>query len=161
MFSKDSKAPTTTASTNGSAEESGKTGGVPSIISPDLKIVGNLKSNGAIQIDGAIEGDIKAHMLTIGEQAKVEGALLADRVRIAGSVAGLVQAKTVHLDKSAKVTADITHETMTMEAGASFEGQVKRLNGARPSTKVSRLKQPADGEQSATTESAATQTQAL
>ena len=104
--------------------------GVPSIISPDLKIVGNLKSNGEIQIEGTIEGDIDVPLLTVGEQGKVDGSTVAETVRISGTVNGRVQAKTVRLDKSAKVTADITYESLAIEAGAYFEGQVQPLNGA-------------------------------
>ncbi len=104
--------------------------GAPSIISPDLEIVGNLKSDGEIQIDGTVKGDIKGHMLTVGERGKIDGSTVAETVRIFGTVNGQVQAKTVHLDKSAKVTADITHETLTIEAGAYFEGKVLPLKGA-------------------------------
>ena len=108
----------------------GAAGGVPSIISPDLKIVGDLKSDGEIQIDGTVKGDIKAHMLTVGEQGKVDGSTVAETVRIFGTVNGRVQAKTVRLDKSARVTADISHETLTIEAGAYFEGKMLPLKGA-------------------------------
>ncbi len=103
---------------------------IPSIITPDLKIIGDLKSDGEIQIDGTVKGDIKAHMLTVGEQGKIDGSTVAETVRIFGTVNGRVQAKTVHLDKCAKVTADITHETLTIEAGAYFEGKVLPLKGA-------------------------------
>ena len=113
-----------------SEDPQGAAGGVPSIISPDLKIVGDLKSDGEIQIDGTVKGDIKGHMLTVGEQGKVDGSTVAETVRIFGTVNGRVQAKTVRLDKSAKVTADITHETLTIEAGAYFEGKVLPLKGA-------------------------------
>ncbi len=105
-------------------------GGVPSIISPDLKIVGNLKSDGEIQIDGAVKGDIKGHMLTVSERGRVDGSTVAETVRIFGTVNGQVQAKTVRIDKSARVTADITHGSLTIEAGAYFEGKVESLKGA-------------------------------
>ncbi len=137
MFSKDSKAPTTAttpatpATPIGANGDSAKITGVPSIISPDLKIIGDLKSNGDIQIDGTIEGDINSRLLTVGEQATVEGSIVADTVRISGTVLGQVKAKTVHLDKKARVTGDITHETLTMEAGAFFEGQVRRMEQTR------------------------------
>ncbi len=108
----------------------GAAGGVPSIISPDLKIVGNLKSNGAIQIDGTIEGDIDVPLLTVGEQGKVDGSTVAETVRIFGTVSGRVQAKTVRLAESAKVTADITHESLAIEVGAYFEGRMHPLKGA-------------------------------
>ncbi len=69
MFSKESKAPitpttsTTPAGTYGADGDRAKITGVPSIISPDLKIIGDLKSSGDIQIDGRIEGDIHSRRL--------------------------------------------------------------------------------------------------
>ena len=82
-------------------------GSVPSIISPDLKIVGDLKCTGDIQIDGTIEGSITGGLVIIGEQAKVEGSIVAETVRIFGTVNGRVRAKTVHLNKTGKVIGDI------------------------------------------------------
>ncbi len=100
---------------------------VPSIISPDLKIVGDLKCTGDIQIDGAIEGLVKGGLIIIGEGATVDGSIVAETVRIFGTVNGQVRAKTVHLDKTGKVIGDIAHEILTIEAGAYFEGQVQPL----------------------------------
>jgi cytoskeletal protein CcmA (bactofilin family) len=142
MFSKDSKSPDTPAATNGGngsnsatgSYSSAKVSGVPSIISPDLTIIGDLKSDGDIQIDGTIEGDINSRLLTVGEQATVEGCIVADTVRVSGTVKGQIKARTVHLDKSARVTGDVTHETLTMEAGAFFEGQVKRMEPSSTAT---------------------------
>jgi cytoskeletal protein CcmA (bactofilin family) len=108
----------------------GAAGGVPSIISPDLEIVGNLKCDGEIQIDGTITGDIEAHELIVGEQGKIDGSTVAQSVRIFGTVNGRVQAKTVRLEKSARVTADIAHETLAIEADAHFEGKMHPLSGA-------------------------------
>ncbi len=102
-------------------------GSVPSIISPDLKIVGDLKCTGDIQIDGTIEGSVKGGQIIISERAKVEGSIVAETVRIFGAVNGRVRAKTVHLDKTGKVIGDIAHEILTIEAGAYFEGQVLPL----------------------------------
>ncbi len=111
-------------------ELKGASGSVPSIISPDLKIVGDLKSTGHIQIDGTIEGLVKGALIIVGEQAKVEGSIIAETVQISGTVNGQVQAKTVHLDKGAKVVADISHDILTVEPGAYFEGQVQPLKQA-------------------------------
>ncbi len=105
---------------------------VPSIISPDLKIVGDLKCTGDIQIDGTIEGLVKGGLIIIGEGAKVEGSIVAETVRIFGTVNGRVQAKTVHLNETGKVIGDIAHEVHTIEAGAYFEGQVQSLKSVDP-----------------------------
>ncbi|HSR72923.1 MAG TPA: polymer-forming cytoskeletal protein [Kiloniellales bacterium] len=122
---------------------------VPSILSPDLKIVGNLMSEGDLQVDGTVEGDIKARLLTIGATAQVTGALEAETVRVSGSVTGRIDAKSVVLERNARVEGDIVHESLTMEAGADFEGQVKRRSGAakpKANGKVTALK---SGEESA------------
>ncbi len=105
---------------------------VPSIISPDLKIMGDLKCTGDIQIDGKIEGSVKGDQIIIGERAKVEGSIVAEKVRIFGTVNGQIRAKTVHLDKTGKVIGDIAHENLTIEAGAYFEGQVNSLENIDP-----------------------------
>ncbi len=107
-------------------------GSVPSIISSDLKVVGDLKCTGDIQIDGTIEGSVKGSLVIIGEEAKVEGSIEAETVRIFGTVNGRVQAKTVHLDKTGKVIGDIAHELLTIEAGAYFEGQAQPLECMNP-----------------------------
>ena len=38
----------------------------PSTLSSDLTITGNLKTTGDIQVEGKVEGDIRAHLLTVG-----------------------------------------------------------------------------------------------
>ncbi len=116
-------------SSEGSKEVSGS---VPSIISPDLKIVGDLKCTGDIQIDGTIEGSITGGLVIIGEQAMVEGSIVAETVRIFGTINGRVRAKTVHLNKTGKVIGDIAHEILAIEAGAYFEGQVQSLESVDP-----------------------------
>jgi cytoskeletal protein CcmA (bactofilin family) len=112
------------------SEES--SGSVPSIISPDLKIVGDLKCTGNIQIDGTIEGSVAGDLIIVGEQASIEGTIVAETVRVFGKVNGRVQAKTVYLDKTAKVIGDIAQENLSIEPGAHFEGRVQTLESAGP-----------------------------
>ena len=107
-------------------------GRVPSITSADLNIVGDLKCTGDIQIDGKIEGLIKGGLIIVGEGAKVERSIVAETVRIFGTVNGRIRAKTVHLDKTGKVIGDIAHEILAIEAGAYFEGQVQSLESVEP-----------------------------
>ncbi len=111
--------------------------GVPSIISADLKIVGDLHSNGDLQIDGAVEGDITSRSVTVGEGAVVRGSLVAENVRVYGAVFGQIKANSVTLAKTAKVEGNIVHQALSMEAGAALSGSLSRLDtavdgGARP-----------------------------
>lgn len=53
-----------------------------SVLSSDLHVTGNLKTTGDIQVEGTVEGDIRAHLLTIGEGATIRGEVIADDVVI-------------------------------------------------------------------------------
>lgn len=99
----------------------------PSIISSDLNIVGDLLSDGEIQIDGTVNGDIRTHALVIGETAKIKGEIVADAVRVLGTVHGQIKAKVVKLAASAHVVGDIMHEDLSIETGAFIEGHCKRM----------------------------------
>ena len=100
-------------------------------------IKGNLQSTGDIQIEGTVEGDIRAHLLTIGESATIRGEVIADDVVINGRIIGRVRGLKVRLTSSAKVDGDIIHKTIAIESGAHFEGSVQRQDdplatGAKP-----------------------------
>lgn len=98
----------------------------PSILSSDLMISGNLKTTGDLQIEGMVEGDIRAHLLTVGEGATVKGEIVADDVVVNGRVIGRVRGLKVRLTSTARVEGDIIHKTIAIESGAHFEGSVQR-----------------------------------
>ena len=87
----------------------------PSIISSDLKILGDLISAGDLQVDGIVEGDIQSRSLTIGEGAVVNGNVVAETTRVCGQVTGQIRANTVTLDRTAKVVGDIVHQILAIE----------------------------------------------
>ena len=99
----------------------------PSIVSSNLKIVGDMESDGDIQIDGHVDGDIRTDKLTIGEQAVVNGCVRAEEVMVSGTVNGAIEAGIVKLYSTAKVTGDVSHETLAIEAGAFIQGLCKRV----------------------------------
>ena len=97
-----------------------------SVLSSDLTITGNLKTTGDIQVEGTIEGDIRAHLLTVGEGATVRGEVVADDVVVNGRIIGRVRGLKVRLTSTARVEGDIIHKTIAIESGAHFEGSVQR-----------------------------------
>ncbi|HBD90629.1 MAG TPA: cell shape determination protein CcmA [Gemmobacter sp.] len=106
-----------------------------SILSSDLTVVGNLKTTGDIQVEGTVEGDIRAHLLTVGETATIRGEIVADDIVVNGRVIGRVRGLKVRLTSTARVEGDIIHKTIAIESGAHFEGSVQRqddpLNGVK------------------------------
>lgn len=98
----------------------------PSLISANLHIIGNLKSEGEVQIDGRVDGDVTANSLVIGDRADINGEIVADDVIVRGTVHGRIRARKVQLAKTAHVVGDVWHETLSIEPGAYIEGHCKR-----------------------------------
>lgn len=107
---------------------------IPSIISADLTITGNMLSEGEIQIDGTINGDINTATLLVGETAVINGDINATRVRVHGHVNGQIKARSVTLVQTAHVTGDVVHEDLAIEKGAILEGHCKRISEKRLET---------------------------
>ncbi len=101
--------------------------GPPSLLSSSLKITGDLHTNGEVQIDGHVVGDITANALIIGESADVNGEIIADTLRVHGKVTGQIRSKSVSLAKTAHVKGDILHENLAIEQGAFLEGHCRRI----------------------------------
>lgn len=113
----------------------------PSVIGPDLIITGNLTSKGEMQIDGEVQGDIRATNLIVGERARITGTIVADEAIIRGHVLGSIRSKRVMLQSSSHVEGDVYHQSLAIEQGAYFEGKSRRsedpLAGAAPQTMTS------------------------
>lgn len=132
--------PATPSSSAAPAPAAPKAKPAASLLSSDLMIKGNLKTTGDIQIQGTVEGDIRAHLLTIAEGATVKGEVIADDVVVNGRVIGRVRGLKVRLTSTARVEGDVIHKTIAIESGAHFEGSVQRQEdplskGAATSTK--------------------------
>lgn len=101
----------------------------PSILSANLKIVGNLVTDGEMQIDGTVNGDVSCGALTIGEGATVVGEVTAETIVVHGKIEGRIKAKRVQLSKTARVTGDIWHDSLSIDAGAYLDGHCRRNEG--------------------------------
>jgi cytoskeletal protein CcmA (bactofilin family) len=115
----------------------------PSVLSSDLTVVGNIKTQGDIQVEGTVEGDIRAHQLTVGESATIKGEIVGDDVIVHGRVIGRVRGLKVRLSASARVEGDIIHKTIAIESGAHFEGSVQRQEDPLANGGTKKLAPPA------------------
>ena len=108
----------------------------PSLLSVDLRIVGDINGDGEVQIDGAVDGNIRAKSLLIGETAHIKGEIIADSLRVHGTVSGHIKARSVILGATAYVVGDIFHEELAIETGAFLEGHCKRIVKPKDSVKL-------------------------
>ncbi len=102
------------------AETKGKP--LPSIITADLVIEGSLSSNGPIQIDGKVRGDIMCSRLIIGHSGGAVGEVTAETVCVHGKLSGNIRATSVFLDSTAHMIGDIEYETLGIEPEAFMHG---------------------------------------
>jgi cytoskeletal protein CcmA (bactofilin family) len=101
---------------------------VPSIISADMTIRGDLSGAGDLQIEGKIYGRINVGHVVLAEGALVEGEIIAKAARINGRLHGSIQAGTVTLSATAQVQGDICQDVLVIEAGAQLEGHCSRIS---------------------------------
>jgi len=99
----------------------------PSIIGADCTITGDILSQGEVHVDGRVDGDVRCDMLVVGPTGTITGEISADLVRVLGSVTGQIKARSVELAKSAHVVGDISHDSLSIEAGAFVEGRFDRI----------------------------------
>jgi cytoskeletal protein CcmA (bactofilin family) len=103
----------------------------PSIIAADLLIIGNVHTQGDVQVEGEIQGNITAARVTVGKSARVAGTLIAQDVIVKGTVVGSMRANHITLHAGSKTEADILHQTLIIEEGAYFEGKSRRADDPR------------------------------
>ena len=96
-----------------------------SVISKALKITGQLESTEDIQIDGEIEGDVRAASVKVGTNARVKGTVYGDTVELAGTVDGRIEARKVVLTSTAHMSGDVLHQDIKIDSGAYINGHCR------------------------------------
>ncbi len=97
-----------------------------SVIAHDTNILGSLVSEGSVDFDGKIDGNIRCHTLTVRKNGYVKGDIDADIVHVYGKTEGIIRAKNVNLYADCHVEGIILHDNISIENGAFIDGKCKR-----------------------------------
>jgi cytoskeletal protein CcmA (bactofilin family) len=100
-----------------------------SVIGRDLVIMGQqivIVTQGILQVDGEVRGDLRGKEVIIGEHGRVTGTVAAESVQVRGTVNGAIRGLSVTLLPTARVEGDIHHQTLAITEGATFDGRVRR-----------------------------------
>ena len=139
MFNKSSNTSGTTASETPKKVASPVTkpnNSAPSILGRDIVITGDIKTDGDVQIDGRLDGNIKAGNVTIGEQGIINGKINATNVHVRGKITGKVDANSIELAETANVQADLVQDQLMIANGAFFDGKCARKSGPTAAPKA-------------------------
>ena len=100
-----------------------------------LQLEGDLRSSGAIDVAGLINGSVFVSEVNIAESGSIRGALEANHAEINGHLEGKITADTVIVGKSAVIKGDIFfRNSLKTEEGADIDGYIKRINNGKSNT---------------------------
>ena len=94
-----------------------------SVIGADVVIKGDVTASADLHVDGRIEGDLTCSSLVQGEGSHIEGGIVAENARLAGTVTGSIDARYLVVLKSARIDGDVHYDALTIEQGAEVEGR--------------------------------------
>jgi cytoskeletal protein CcmA (bactofilin family) len=93
------------------------------VIGADVTIRGDIAATADLHVDGCVTGDLTCSKLVQGEASTIEGAVVADSARLAGTLKGTITARELVILKTARIEGDVHYDALTIEQGASVAGR--------------------------------------
>ncbi len=95
------------------------------LITKGMMIVGNVQGEGDIQVDGAIEGEIKLQgNVIVAQTGCIKGPIEADVIRVAGRVVGNIFARShLRLEQTGRIDGDVTTSSFIIDDGGLLNGR--------------------------------------
>ena len=106
-----------------------------SYLGETLQLEGDLRSSGAVDVAGLVNGNVFVSEMIITETGSIRGALEASSVEINGHLEGKITADAIIVGKNAVIKGDIFFKnTLRTEEGADIDGYIKRASKGKVST---------------------------
>ena len=96
----------------------------PSIISEEVVLTGNIRTPGALHIEGTVKGDLEVSSLVIGPTGIFEGSVNCKILNIRGRFNGTSVCRELMVASSAQIDAKITYQDLTLQRGAGLRGEL-------------------------------------
>ena len=105
---------------------------VISIIGPGMRIVGDCDTDGAVRIEGTVQGNIRAgKAVVVGKEGTVEGDIFTQDAVISGTVKGTLRAESrLELQSTSRIEGEVLAGRMQLEEGAVLNGTIQMGKGA-------------------------------
>jgi cytoskeletal protein CcmA (bactofilin family) len=97
---------------------------VETFIGSNSTFRGEIKSTGALRIDGTVEGNITADYVILGEKGNIRGDVVAQNVIVGGRIEGNVRSKgIIEIKNKGKIIGDILTPKLSIIEGGVIEGR--------------------------------------
>ena len=106
-----------------------------SYLGETLQLEGDLRSSGAVDVAGLVNGNVFVSEMIITETGSIRGSLEASSVEVNGHLEGKITADAIIVGKNAVIKGDIFFKnTLKTEEGADIDGYIKRINNGKSNT---------------------------
>lgn len=132
MFSKTSDptaVPAAGAATASPARSPLAGSGKTSILAADLRVSGDIRSAGQVEVMGEVDGTLDVRGLSVGAEGRITGSVTAETVEVRGRVEGQVSSHSLTVRAAAAVLADVVYANLVIESGAQVEGRYSSPKG--------------------------------
>ena len=101
-------------------------------IGETMQLEGDLRTSGAIDVAGLINGYIFVSEMSVTESGSIRGTIEAGSIEVNGHVEGKISADVVIVGKTAVIKGDIFFKSsLKTEEGADIEGYIKRTSNGK------------------------------
>lgn len=98
---------------------------ISTLIGEGFHIVGEVSGASVVRIDGKVTGNVNVESgVILGENGAIDGDLNSSSAVIYGTVTGNIICSQLEIKKSAMVHGDIQTDTLEIELGAHFTGNL-------------------------------------
>ena len=117
------------------SQPSNSTSAIDTIIGAQCRIQGDILSQQSVKIDGQIQGNVQAGgTVIIGDKGAVNGDIRGSDLIVFGKTEGLIEVKKLHLKPNARVTGNIRTQSLQVEDGAVYTGDIRMDRSAGNAT---------------------------
>ena len=107
---------------------------VISIIGQGMTVVGDCDTDGAVRVEGTVQGNIRAgKAVVVGKEGVVNGDIFTQDAVIGGTVSGTLRAASrLEVQATSRIDGEVLAERMQLEEGAILNGSVQMGKGIAP-----------------------------
>ena len=103
-----------------------------SYVGETLQLEGDIRTAGAVEVAGLINGNVFVSEMTVAETGSIRGSIESSSIEVNGHIEGKVTADSVIIGKSAVIKGDIFFKnSLKTEEGADIDGYIKRANNGK------------------------------
>lgn len=99
---------------------------IETVIAEGITIQGDILGEGAIRIDGKVEGNVQLSKgVILGEKAEIIGSVKSSEVIVFGKLNGNLECKDLYIKSTGKIDGNILVNAFAVDMGGKYNGNLK------------------------------------